>query len=517
MSEQINKVLANTAQQFTTGEQLQARTNIGAVWTGDMTGYVSYSVIGGDTATSAISSINGSSIGGGDTSNCFPKTASALLQPVGDYLSSTDSALFYPYSGNPSGFLTMAEQVVTAISDDGVYITSINGKGLSGAGGTGGGGDQVVTATGGVSSYVTSINGSALSGIAPLDEATVSSIASSYAESAASSKLDSTAQVVTATAWNGTYITSINGTPLSGAGGISSATCSAIASSYAESAASGKLDNSASSLWYSTSNPSGFIRSSEQVVTSTAGTNGKVTKINGSALSASQLVTSTGGADSKVTSINGSAISGVQVVTATAGADGSVTSINGSALSMTIANPLQVTYGSGLETSMSSDGLGNSSLNIAVSAHMGALCTHAKWAMATEWTATAVDQILPYANYIGSPYGYDPYYLNWHAVLEAPYAARFDLVESADLKDGSPLGEYILDSCYVQAGNSSFVRLAGISYGYGNNMYMRNAYIKVHWGENPLNATLHIHTQSGYHLALCMGYTLGPVLTFPVQ
>ena len=344
MSEQINKVLADRPQNFSTSEQAQARANIGAVWTGDMSGYVSYSAIAGDTANSAITSINGSSIGG----------------------------------------------------------------------------TQVVTATAGVSSYVTSINGSALSGIAPLDEATVSSIASSYAESAAS----------------------------------------------------GKLDNSASGTWYPmTGNPSGFINRSEQVVTATAGTS------------------------SYVTSINGSAISGV----------GSLDKA-----------PIKVVYGTGFSTSVTSSG-DDLILNVDLSAHMGALGTHGKWSMAPVWTATAVDQVLPYANYIGSPYGYDPYYVHWWGVLEAPYAARFDLIESATLKDGSPLGEYLLDSCYVPAGNSSFVRLAGISYGYGNNMYMNQVYVKVHWDENPLSATLNIHTQSGYYLALCMGTTIGPILTFPVQ
>ena len=46
-------------------------------------------------------------------------------------------------------------------------------------------------------------------------------------------------------------------------GGVDSATVSAIASSYAESAASGKLDTSAfnSADFYSTSNPSGFVGS----------------------------------------------------------------------------------------------------------------------------------------------------------------------------------------------------------------------------------------------------------------
>lgn len=52
-----------------------------------------------------------------------------------------------------------------------------------------------------------------------VDSATVSAIASSYAESAVSSKLDTTAQVVSATAGDGAYITSINGMGLSGPGG----------------------------------------------------------------------------------------------------------------------------------------------------------------------------------------------------------------------------------------------------------------------------------------------------------
>lgn len=57
MSEQINKVLASTAQSFTTAEQLQARTNIGAQASGD---YVEYSAISG--YNNVISSINGSAL-----------------------------------------------------------------------------------------------------------------------------------------------------------------------------------------------------------------------------------------------------------------------------------------------------------------------------------------------------------------------------------------------------------------------------------------------------------------------
>ena len=61
---------------------------------------------------------------------------------------------------------------------------------------------------------------------------------------------------------SGNVISSINGSGLSGAGGTDTSAVSAIASAYAESAASGKLDNSASSQWYPmTGNPSGFLTS----------------------------------------------------------------------------------------------------------------------------------------------------------------------------------------------------------------------------------------------------------------
>lgn len=63
----------------------------------------------------------------------------------------------------------------------------------------------------------------------------------------------------TAIGGSGNVISGINGSGLSGAGTDTTAV-SAIASAYAESATSGKLDNSASSTWYPmTGNPSGFL------------------------------------------------------------------------------------------------------------------------------------------------------------------------------------------------------------------------------------------------------------------
>lgn len=72
----------------------------------------------------------------------------------------------------------------------------------------------------------------------------MSSIASAYAESAASSRIP-----WSALEYSGTVITGISGSAIGGQGGTDSATVSAIASAYAESAASGKLDSSASAMF----------------------------------------------------------------------------------------------------------------------------------------------------------------------------------------------------------------------------------------------------------------------------
>lgn len=127
-----------------------------------------------------------------------------------------------------------------------------------------------------VTSIYNNIISAASAGFAPTNSADVSAIASAY-------------QVVSATAtqlYAGTaYVTSVNEAPISAsrAGNAAnaslansayydgtgrfisalpdSATVSAIASSYAESAASGKLDSTASSSFYPSDNPSGFISS----------------------------------------------------------------------------------------------------------------------------------------------------------------------------------------------------------------------------------------------------------------
>lgn len=97
---------------------------------------------------SVISSIDGSAIagggGGGDTSQCFPASASSMLQPSGDYaynssvsgkLDASASSQFY-LSTNPSGFISSS--YTPTFGYDGSKISSIDGSALVGEGaGTG--------------------------------------------------------------------------------------------------------------------------------------------------------------------------------------------------------------------------------------------------------------------------------------------------------------------------------------------------------------------------------------------
>lgn len=62
----------------------------------------------GYDTSNKITSIDGSAIvgeGAGDTSQCFPASASGMLQPSGNYLSATESSNYYSTS-NPSGFIS---------------------------------------------------------------------------------------------------------------------------------------------------------------------------------------------------------------------------------------------------------------------------------------------------------------------------------------------------------------------------------------------------------------------------
>lgn len=143
-------------------------------------------------------------------------TSTAGLQPAGDYAfnSSLTSKL------DTSAFSSVSGTFLTAVPTD--YATtayvdsSVSGKLDETAT------SQFITSTAGLQpaltfgysgSYISSIDGSAIidSTAGGVDSATVSAIASSYAESAASGKLDTSAQVVTSLSSDGSGLTRING------------------------------------------------------------------------------------------------------------------------------------------------------------------------------------------------------------------------------------------------------------------------------------------------------------------
>lgn len=210
------------------------------------------------------------------------------------------SAKYGPTNSADVSAIASAYQVVSATAGDGTYVTSINGMGISGQGG---GGTQVVTSTGSSerlgTSYVSEINGSGISATVArldsngrdlgklIDSASCSAIASSYAESAASGKLDSTAQVVSSTS-SGSYITggwipayAVN--KINGSGILAVSSTSALSATYANTATRDSTGRLLSSLPDSATVSA--IASAYQVVSSVGNDGTYITSINGSALS----------------------------------------------------------------------------------------------------------------------------------------------------------------------------------------------------------------------------------------
>lgn len=173
---------------------------------------------------------------------------SFVLSSISGNLISAASAGYAPTNSGDVSAIASAYQVVSATGTQlyagTAYLTSVNGAPVSASRA-----GQAANASLANSAYYDG-TGRLISALP--DSAAVSAIASAYAESAASSKQDTLAF-----AYNtADQISSINGSAL---GGMDEAAVSGIASAYAESAASGKLDASASSDFYSTTNPSGFI------------------------------------------------------------------------------------------------------------------------------------------------------------------------------------------------------------------------------------------------------------------
>ena len=167
--------------------------------------------------------------------------------------SAYDSAEFYT-TANPSGFITgvdLTPYQLTADMSAYAHESSLSAKLDSSA-------SSDFYSTSNPSGFITGIDLSDYATTGYVDSSISSFVDSAYVDSQVSGKEDKLTF-----GYSGMFISSINGSAIydtqATGEGVNSATVSAIASSYAESAVSSKLDASASSDFYSTSNPSGFI------------------------------------------------------------------------------------------------------------------------------------------------------------------------------------------------------------------------------------------------------------------
>lgn len=175
----------------------------------------------------------------------------SAYMPSGDYLTATASSLFAPSSLGTSKLDASASSSFAQASSLSGYIpTGESSKYQQTGGMTAYVPYSSVEGTGG---HVTGINGSAIAGAAGHEYSGISPIVvDNTAETISIQTTGLAIDADTMSAW-------VSGDDV--VIGVKSAMVSAIASSYAESAASGKLDTSAfnSGDFYSTANPSGFI------------------------------------------------------------------------------------------------------------------------------------------------------------------------------------------------------------------------------------------------------------------
>lgn len=192
-----------------------------------------------------------------ESANYVLTSQSGAFQPSGNYVSSSDMSGYVDASSisAASSVWNSASAISSlmpwsSLEGDGTSITAISGSAIGG-GGTGGktysGIAPVIVDNDADTISLSSrelVFSSPMSAVDSGNSAIVSIDLSAYALSSDVSGVIDTVSTNSAS-W--------------GQGGVDSATVSAIASSYAESAASGKLDSSASSSFYTTANESGFI------------------------------------------------------------------------------------------------------------------------------------------------------------------------------------------------------------------------------------------------------------------
>ena len=274
--------------------KLDASASSNFVVNSAMSSWIPYSAL--DYSGTAISGIGGSSLagmggGGADYTGVFPVNVDNTSREISvDSLplvtdssmtsyASGDSSVIGVNMGILSGKLDSSAQVVTATATQlyagTAYLTSVNGAPVSASRAGNAANASLANSAwyDGTGRFISALP----------DSAAVSAIASSYAESAASSKQDTLAFAYNAA----DQISSINGSAL---GGMDEAAVSGIASAYAESAASGCIPTSMSSDFQQVTGMSSYVPYSSIGYNTASAISG----INGSALAGTTYSAGTG-------------------------------------------------------------------------------------------------------------------------------------------------------------------------------------------------------------------------------
>ena len=118
--------------------------------------------------------------------------------------------------------------------------------------------------------------------------------------------------------------------------------------------------------------------------------------------------------------------------------------------------------------------------------------------LASTFTASAVDMIVPLGSMQGQPEGTNSYFVKYAGRMDTPYGVKLSLCCSGEtLAEPTSTWSSWLDNAYVPAGGGYF-NLNGITLGRGNNFTTKRTWVSAHFDENPLNSPITIDDNIGW-------------------
>lgn len=140
---------------------------------------------------------------------------------------------------------------------------------------------------------------------------------------------------------------------------------------------------------------------------------------------------------------------------------------------------------------------GGSAIPVSTARYMS---TRIDGTLASTFTASAVDMVVPLGTLQGQPAGTEPCFVKYAGKMVTPYGVKLSLCCSGTtLVEPTSTWSSLLDNAYVPGGGGYF-NLNGITPGLGNNSNTTRTWVSAHFDENPLNTQIEIQDNIGWYM-----------------